>query len=85
MLQSLSFPAVGCNVMGWLAAPSIAVQSFRAAAIPCVLPADDKLKKLFPGTKCSMFKLQKHLSKHCKTSGEAGSPACRVVVPAYGI
>ncbi|KAI3429664.1 hypothetical protein D9Q98_005749 [Chlorella vulgaris] len=33
---------------------------------------DDKLKKLFPGTKCSMFKLQKHLSKHCKTSDVVG-------------
>lgn len=34
--------------------------------------ADDKLKTLFTGTKCNMFKLQKHLSKHCKTSGGAG-------------
>ncbi|EFN60104.1 hypothetical protein CHLNCDRAFT_49597 [Chlorella variabilis] len=33
---------------------------------------DDKLKTLFTGTKCNMFKLQKHLSKHCKTSDVVG-------------
>lgn len=33
--------------------------------------ADDQLKKLFPGTKTDMFKMQKLLSRHCKTNGEA--------------
>ncbi|KAL4418779.1 hypothetical protein ABPG77_001646 [Micractinium sp. CCAP 211/92] len=33
---------------------------------------DDALKQLFPGTKTTMFKLQKLLSKHCKTSDVVG-------------
>lgn len=36
---------------------------------PAPAPADGKLQKLFPGTRTNMFKLQKLLSKHCKTSG----------------
>ena len=34
-----------------------------------VIVFDDRLKTLFTGTRCNMFKLQKQLSKHCKTSG----------------
>ncbi|KAL4421538.1 hypothetical protein ABPG75_010829 [Micractinium tetrahymenae] len=33
---------------------------------------DDALKKLFPGTKTTMFKLQKLLSRHCKTADVVG-------------
>jgi hypothetical protein len=52
-----------------------------------VLPhADDKLKKLFPGTKTDMFKMQKLLSRHCKTNGEgtnrAGAQPAGPVAPA---
>jgi hypothetical protein len=31
---------------------------------------DDKLSTIFPGTSVNMFKMNKHLSKHCKTEGE---------------
>lgn len=45
--------------------------------------ADDALKQLFPGTKTTMFKLQKLLSKHCKTSGGRGA-GCRARGQAAG-
>lgn len=38
-----------------------------------LLATDDALKKLFPGTKTTMFKLQKLLSRHCKTAGGQGA------------
>ncbi|PRW60595.1 Upstream activation factor subunit spp27 [Chlorella sorokiniana] len=37
-----------------------------------VIIFDEKLQKLFPGTRSNMFKLQKLLSKHCKTSDVVG-------------
>lgn len=30
---------------------------------------DDKLKTLFPGESTDMFKMNKHLSRHCKVDG----------------
>lgn len=33
---------------------------------------DEKLSTIFPGKSVTMFTMNKHLSKHCKTEGEAG-------------
>lgn len=60
-------PWVSCSSPSHSSRP--AAHPCTLASCPCHCAADDALKVLFPGTRCSMFKLQKHLSKHCKTSG----------------
>ena len=38
---------------------------------------DDKLKTIFPGNSVQMFKMNKHLSKHCKVDGECNEQVQR--------